>query len=161
LVLMCTIGCDQTTKHLARTELGSHQNWISSGGIVELVLAENPGAFLSLGHWLPDFARASIFVLAVGALLLGLLVYLIRSGAGVDRITFIGLSLLCAGGISNLIDRIMRNGRVTDFVVIRVGPLHTGVFNAADVAIVGGIAILIIAYFYNYRRSLRAASEDK
>src|SRR5437870_3973713 len=94
LVLMCTIGCDQTTKHLARTELGSHQNWISRGGIVELVLAENPGAFLSLGHWLPDFARTSIFVIAVGVLLLGLLVYLIRSGAGVDRITFISLSLL-------------------------------------------------------------------
>ena len=159
LVLLCTIGCDQATKHLARKSLGSNQTWMSSGGVVELVLAENPGAFLSLGHFLPEVVRASIVVLAVGALLVSLLIYLVRSGARVDWLTFAGLALTCAGGFSNLIDRVTRAGRVTDFVVLRFGPLHTGVFNAADVAIVTGISLLLLACFLNARRPAEAIKE--
>jgi signal peptidase II len=151
LVLLCTIGCDQTTKHLARVGLSSHQSWISAGGVIQLVLAENPGAFLSLGHWFPEALRALIFILAVGALLFGLFWYLVRSGPAVDWLTFAGLALVCAGGFSNLIDRVARKGSVTDFMVLRFGPVHTGVFNAADVAIVTGISIFVAAYFINQR----------
>ena len=56
---------------------------------------------------------------------------------------FIGLSLVVAGGMSNLLDRIFRNGQVTDFAIIQIGPFHTGVFNAADVLIMIGIGVII------------------
>src|ERR1035438_9878929 len=49
LVLVCTVGCDQATKHFARTELSQMAPQALPGGFVELTLAENPGAFLSLG----------------------------------------------------------------------------------------------------------------
>jgi signal peptidase II len=52
--------------------------------------------------------------------------------------------------MSNLTDRFVRHGLVTDFMVVRVGPLHTGVFNLADFAVVVGMLILLA--------SLRAGS---
>jgi len=46
-----------------------------------------------------------------------------------------------AGGISNLIDRILW-GSVVDFMSVGVGPLRTGIFNVADVAVMIGIALI-------------------
>jgi len=41
-----------------------------------------------------------------------------------------------------LIDRVTRQGLVTDFMVLRVGPFQTGVFNVADVMVMIGVALL-------------------
>jgi signal peptidase II len=46
------------------------------------------------------------------------------------------------GGASNLIDRVVRDGRVVDFLQIGIGDLRTGIFNVADAAIVLGLACL-------------------
>jgi signal peptidase II len=56
---------------------------------------------------------------------------------------FIGLCLLTGGGLGNLIDRISNNGAVTDFLRLGIGPLRTGIFNLADVAIVSGVLMLL------------------
>ena len=61
----------------------------------------------------------------------------------------LGLALLIAGGLGNLLDRVARpGGRVVDFAQLglQLGPidLRTGVFNVADLAIVGGAALLAI-----------------
>jgi signal peptidase II len=48
-----------------------------------------------------------------------------------------------AGGASNWIDRAVR-GSVVDFMNVGIGPVRTGVFNVADVAIMLG-AVLIVA----------------
>jgi signal peptidase II len=141
-LLACTVGCDQASKHLARTRLSESNPVMLSGGVIELRLAENPGSFLSLGALLPDTLRFAVFTLGVGTGLLGLTLYL----TGQTRIAlmrFIGLSLVTAGGISNLLDRILRHGLVTDFATIRIGPLHTGVFNVADVLIMIGIGLIV------------------
>ena len=47
--------------------------------------------------------------------------------------------------MSNLVDRFVWHGLVTDFMVVRVGPLHTGVFNLADFAIVVGVLVLVVS----------------
>jgi signal peptidase II len=141
LVLVCTAGCDQLTKHVARTELGLLGFTTLGGRLIEFCLAENPGAFLGLGSSFPRAARSALTVcvsLGLGCLL----VYLLRTPR-LRLVSFVGLALIWAGGISNLIDRFARQGLVTDFMVLRVGPLHTGVFNLADFAIVVGILILV------------------
>jgi signal peptidase II len=141
LVLVCTAGCDQVTKHIARTSLGQMGSATLGGRFIEFSLAENPGAFLGLGASFPQAARSALTVCA--SLGLGcLLVYLLRTPR-LRFVSFVGLSLIWAGGISNLIDRFARHGLVTDFMVLRVGPLHTGVFNLADFAIVVGMLILL------------------
>ena len=46
--------------------------------------------------------------------------------------------MIALGGAGNLIDRVFRDGHVVDYLVVNVGPLHTGVFNLADIAITLG-----------------------
>ena len=142
LILVSTAGCDQVTKHFARTQLNQFEPAALAGGFIELVLAENPGAFLSLGASLPKAARAGLFTAGIGVGLVLLLIYLFRAVA-LPWLSFLGLGLIWAGGMSNLFDRFIRHGLVTDFILIRAGPFHTGVFNVADVAIVAGTVILI------------------
>jgi signal peptidase II len=56
------------------------------------------------------------------------------------------LALFVAGGASNWIDRVTR-GSVVDFLNVGVGPLRTGVLNVADVAIMLGAGVIVIATF--------------
>src|ERR1035438_2912273 len=152
LVLLCTLGCDQATKHFARAELSQLAPQALPGGFVELTLAENPGAFLSLGASLPASIRGGLLTLAVGLGLAILLAFLL-GGARLRRLSFVGLTLILAGGTSNLVGRLARHGSVTDFMVIRAGPFHTGIFNGADLAIVAGALMLVL--------SLRGISRDR
>jgi len=48
-------------------------------------------------------------------------------------------------GVSNLIDRIMRDN-VIDFLNVGFGALRTGVFNIADVSALLGVFILAFTY---------------
>jgi len=145
LVLVCTAGCDQVSKHVARAELGQMGSGTGTlpGRFIEFTLAENPGAFLSLGASFPQAARTALTVCLTFGLAF-LLAFLVRT-PGLRLVSFLGLALIWAGGISNLIDRFARHGLVTDFIVVRAGPLHTGVFNLADVAVVVGMVILLIS----------------
>jgi signal peptidase II len=149
LVLAGTAGCDQAAKHLARTELNPAASVTFPGHFLEFTLAENPGAFLNLGASLPGDARVAILGVGVSLGLAFLLAYLVRA-PGLRWLSFLGLALVWAGGVSNLIDRFIRHGRVTDFMVVRAGPLHTGVFNLADFAVMTGIVLFVV--------SLRAGS---
>jgi signal peptidase II len=132
---------DRATKACAASSLADRPPIRFLGGAVELVLSENTGGFLSLGGGLPTVARYAVFVVLVGAGLAAAAVWLARTPSlGPARSA--AAAAILAGGVSNLLDRVAR-GRVVDFVILRAGPLHTGVFNLADVAILVGAAILL------------------
>jgi signal peptidase II len=120
LVLVCTAGCDQATKHFARTEFSQREFSKLPGHFIEFTLAENRGAFLSLGDSLPMAAR-SILIAGMGFALILLLLYLLNTQS-LRWSSFLGPALIWAGGMSNLLDRVARHGLVTDFMVVRVGP---------------------------------------
>src|SRR5215469_13419179 len=123
LTLVGTAGCDQTSKHIARSELGQTGFVRLPGDLGELRLAENPGSFLSLGHSLPTSLRITVFTIGAGVAMLGLLAYL-AFWCRLSLLSFAGLGLVWAGGISNLIDRVTRHGLVSDFIFLRVGPFQ-------------------------------------
>ncbi|HSU52611.1 MAG TPA: signal peptidase II [Candidatus Dormibacteraeota bacterium] len=138
-LFICTAGCDQASKHLARTVLTESQATVLPGGFIELRLAQNPGAFLSLGGALPKQTRAAfIGLIAVG--LAGLATWLLMAPT-FNCLSFFSLGIVWAGGTSNLIDRFAFQGSVTDFIFVHLGPFHTGIFNVADLAVVAGIAL--------------------
>lgn len=56
-------------------------------------------------------------------------------------------SLICAGALSNLFDRVWYGG-VIDFIVIHYKDWVWPVFNVADCAIVGGVLILLFVVTY-------------
>jgi signal peptidase II len=64
-----------------------------------------------------------------------------------SRGELLGASLMLAGGIGNLIDRVFRDGTVIDFLHLGTAQIGTGIFNVADVAITAGVAVLAIVHF--------------
>jgi signal peptidase II len=138
------IGCDQVTKHAATTVLagGPERSYLSD--TVRLDYAENAGGFLSVGAELPPRVRQVIFTFGTGLVLLVLAIATASDrSAGPFRV---GVVLFVAGGASNWIDRVLR-GTVVDFLNVGVGPLRTGVFNVADVAIMVGAGLVVIGVF--------------
>lgn len=144
LALVAFLGCDQATKALARDALASSPPVSLLGGAVRFQYAENPGAFLSLGAGLSPQWRFLLGVVFSGAALAALAVFAARS-AQLSKVQRLGLGLVVAGGLGNLIDRIANDGRVVDFVSVGIGPLRTGIFNIADVAITAGVLAAMVA----------------
>lgn len=140
VLLVAAIGCDQTAKQMARESLASNLPVSLLNGLVRLEYTENPGAFLSLGAGLPDDIRFLLLVVLTSLFLGLVLIFLLRS-ALLSTVQTIGLSLLVAGGSGNLLDRVLNEGAVVDFVSVGIGSLRTGVFNLADLAIVFGLVL--------------------
>jgi len=141
ILLLSTVGCDRVTKHFAQG-LENSPPRIFLGGTLRFEYAENPGAFLNLGSNWPSFLRTGVLTFGVGiGLAISALLAWRRHWGGPF---LMGLALVWAGGASNFIDRVFR-GRVVDFMVLQAGPLETGVFNMADIAIVLGAALLLVA----------------
>lgn len=144
LVLLGSVGCDQATKVVARQHLDGRGTLTYLGDTFRLTYAENHGAFLGMGSSLPDWARTLIFTVLVGAVLLGLLVWVLRT-SDISTRAVVAASLVIGGGIGNLIDRIAFDGGVTDFMNMGIGSLRTGIFNVADVWIMAGVFLLALA----------------
>jgi len=144
-VLLCAVGCDQVAKTIARASLAASPPVSLLDDCVRLELAQNRGAFLSLGEGLPAVVRYLLFVVLVGGALAVTLVFTLRL-RGADPVQLVALSLLTGGGIGNLIDRLVHDGAVVDFVSVGVGPLRTGIFNVADAAITLGVLLLLIPW---------------
>ena len=60
-----------------------------------------------------------------------------------ERRQVVLLGLIFAGGLGNLLDRVLF-GFVRDFMIVGVGGLRTGVFNMADFAITTGALLLVL-----------------
>lgn len=149
-----TLVLDQWTKWIARGSLSAISEVRVLGDFLRLQHAENPGAFLSLGAQMGDHARFGIFTVLVFVFLIWATVMLVRKAAHANWAFILGWTFLIAGGIGNLIDRVDK-GTVTDFLVMGVGPLQTGVFNIADIAISGGI--IVVLFWAREGAELRAA----
>lgn len=65
----------------------------------------------------------------------------------------LGISLVFAGGVGNLIDRIIHHGSVVDFINIGIGSFRTGIFNIADVAIMGGSIFLFLLALHKQKEN--------
>jgi signal peptidase II len=148
LVLVATlmvgcVGCDQLSKGLARAQLSLGENHSYLGDTFRIIHVENPGAFLGLGANLPAPIRIAVFQGAISLVVLALL-WMAAFRREVRPWQVVGFTLLAASGIGNLIDRLLNDGRVTDFLNLGIGALRTGIFNLADVFGMFGFVILLL-----------------
>jgi len=127
---------DQATKWWILNHVMYPPRVIPVTGFFNLVLGFNTGVSFGLFGEAPAWLLMA-FILPMVA---GLLVWMTRTDS---RLTAIALGLVVGGAFGNLLDR-LRHGAVTDFLDFYVGAYHWPAFNFADVAIVSGVALLLI-----------------
>lgn len=140
LLLILCVGCDQLTKDAAHQYLAFQppHSWFHD--TVRLQYAENAGAFLSFGGGFSERARVLLFQVFPALCLLVLTMVLVVQP--IPSTTVVAWSLVLSGGLGNLVDRVMNDGRVIDFMNLGIGSLRTGIFNVADICITIGVLVL-------------------
>lgn len=140
-VLVLGLGLDQVTKLLVlqNLPLGSHVSIIS--GFFNLVHVHNKGAAFSLLNSISVEFTRPFFIITTG-LVLGVVGYFWWRLPKTSWPAALGYSLIMAGAVGNLIDRV-RLGEVVDFLDFYWGRYHWPAFNVADSLVCLGAAILV------------------
>ena len=138
LFLVALVVADQLTKLWARTSLVDGPIAITSN--IKLQLLHNPGVAFSLPVPLN-------FTIILSIIFIGLLVKFIIERRNVGAAESVAVTLLTAGAIGNLIDRIAFRA-VTDFVSVGNFP----VFNVADAMITISLLMVLVGGFLRETR---------
>lgn len=156
-IIPAVLVVDRLTKWWAEAVLPGNPREIL-GGLMPLTLAYNTGAAfgLSVGEdsrWL---------FIPVTFVALVLLVLLFRQAEDADRIRHVSLSLILAGALGNLYDRIFYSRGVVDFFgPVDLGFWHFPIFNVADISITCGAILLAVSFWQEERREKdRAAAQE-
>ncbi len=131
LLAAAVIVCDQVTKAAVVATLAEGESRRLIGDVLRLSHIRNTGAAFGMFPGL-----GGLFGLAA---LVGVIVFAAIVVRRPPFWTGIGASLVAAGAIGNLIDRLFRTGGVVDFVDFRFWPA----FNVADSSIFVGAFVLL------------------
>jgi signal peptidase II len=107
----------------------------------EFRYSENPGAAFGLLRDIP--AAQYLFIVVALGIAVGAFFYVKRAAVARPLRVAAELGLVVGGAIGNAIDRVAF-GRVTDFVVWKIGTHEWQTFNVADAALVVGIIGLFL-----------------
>ena len=143
LVAALTLAIDQANKLWLMNvyDIAARQP-LRLAPIFDVVFAKNPGISYSLLSAHSPGARWALVAFTLAATI-GIGIWLWRTPT---RVPAIGLGLVLGGALGNAIDR-FAYGWVADFYYFHVGGFHWYVFNLADVAIVVGVALLLVDSF--------------
>ena len=144
LSLTLMIGCDLGTKQIAYNHLKDQPIKSYLGGTLNFLFTENDGGMLSFGSQLHDDIKLLIFRLFVTIILIIMFLYIVMK-KDIDKFRYLSFSLILGGGIGNLLERFFNDGKVTDFIVIEIMGVHSGIFNFADMFITFGVILLILS----------------
>ncbi len=143
-VLGANIFCDQITKIYARNNFQGNETIKVIGNFFQIRYAENNGAFLSLGNNLPQPLKNIVMIILPLCIIASVLIYIYMKN--IPLAENILICCILGGGISNLTDRIIFDGYVTDFLYFEIWKLHTGILNVADISVTFGALFLLILY---------------
>jgi signal peptidase II len=144
---MVIVAVDQATKAMVRASVPIHDSVTVIPGFFNITHALNSGAAFGILDG-ADFPYKTVVIAVIAtAALIGVGMYA-ASLSHHQLIARIGLALIVGGAAGNLIDRVLYDGRVTDFLNLGVGNLRTGIFNIADVVEV--IGVLLFALYVQF-----------
>ena len=148
---------DQITKAAIVKNFLLHDSHTVMDGFFNIVYVMNPGAAFG---FLADMSETFryLFFIGITVLVMMLIIYYIVKIESQNRLYVISLTLIFAGAVGNLIDRI-RFGAVVDFLDFYIGTAHWPAFNVADSSITIG-AVLIVWGMIRKRRE-DAVSPEK
>lgn len=153
------VAIDQVIKIYIHTHFSLGESIAVIEGYFNLTYVRNPGAafgFLSESH--PTFR--DIFFLAMPPVAMVVILAILRGVPQDDHWQIVALSFVFGGAIGNYIDRV-RFRFVIDFLDFHWRHKYTWpAFNIADMAIVGGVMVLmVLMYFEGKAEHAKAQAE--
>ncbi len=132
LTVLAVVAVDQATKTYAERHFALHPVVV---GPIRFVEVRNSGVAFSLGVGHPLLVGVVATLVGAAVALWGL--------RRPSRLSRAAASLVVAGAVSNLLDRVVRHNRgaVIDWIQLPYWP----VFNLADAAVTVGIVLLVVA----------------
>jgi signal peptidase II len=150
------VALDQWTKWLVRENIPFASQWLPEGlewlmPYARLVYWHNTGAAFGM------FQDGALVFTVLAFVVIGAILFYYPQIESEGWMFQLALSLQLAGATGNLIDRLLHDGKVTDFISIGTFP----VFNVADSAITIGTAVLILGVWLSERAEKQAQAESE
>ena len=128
---------DQLLKHLIASKFVLHEVFYAIPNFFYITYVKNTG-----GAW-SVFSSIPYGLVIINVLFLGLFIWYIDKKEKFNFTEVLYFGLILGWVLGNLMDRIFLNG-VIDYIGIQVFSYHYPIFNFADIAIVVGMALIII-----------------
>ena len=149
-IVVVWVALDQFTKSLVLGQVIGEQFAGPFLGLVDFRLVHNTGAAWGIFEGNPS--ALGVFSLVVCALLLA---YFAWQRNETNLVQTIGIGLIVAGGIGNVIDRFVQ-GYVTDFIEFSF--FDFPVFNVADIGVTCGFVLLFVGLALSWREESKDES---
>ncbi len=140
------VALDQWTKWLVRVNIVLGDTWLPESlawlsPYARIVNWYNTGAAFGM------FQNGSVIFATLAFIVIGALIYYFPQVDKKDWTLRLAMSMQLAGASGNLIDRLMQDGKVTDFLSVGTFP----VFNVADASISVGTVVLLLGVYLQER----------
>ena len=150
LLIFILIAADQLTKAIVAQKIPFLNSRTVIPGFFNLTQIRNRGAIFGFFSQSGSQPLYIILTLASLAALVFVIFYFFKTPVS-ERLLIISLSLILAGALGNMIDRIFR-GYVIDFMDFYIKKWHWPSFNIADASITIGAILIIFIFFFRKGR---------
>lgn len=150
IIALVLIALDQLSKWIIVTKMYIGQSFPIIENVFYITSHRNRGAawgILEGQMW---------FFYIVTVIVVGVLIYFLRTWAKGKTMLSIGISFMIGGAVGNFIDRLFR-GEVVDFIDVYIFSYNYPIFNIADSALVIGVILMVIQIL----KEEKAAKKEK
>lgn len=151
LISVLVVVIDQASKYAVVQNIEEGQMIPVIDNFFYLTLHRNPGAawgILQNARW--------FFLIMVPVVTLIVLYMMIKNKSTFLRLI---LAIILGGAVGNYIDRVAV-GKVTDFLLFYIGSYDFPIFNAADIFLTCGTALLAVYILFFYREPVKKETAD-
>jgi signal peptidase II len=144
-VVIFVLFLDRWTKWLIDTRLLLNQTISVIDDFFNITYVRNTGVAFGILDSLQSSLKGTLLAILTVAAIIAVIVYSLRTPVN-QRLLQVGLSLILAGALGNLYDRV-NYGYVIDFIEVYFRDYRWPSFNVADSAITMGVALLALELF--------------
>lgn len=141
LVVGIILILDQITKMVVNQRIGLHESIPVIDSFFHLTHVRNTGAAFGLLAQMPAWFRRPFFLLTT-ALAVVVLLFFLRRTPDATPLFVTAIAAILGGAMGNLIDRLVHDGEVIDFLDLHWQGYHWPAFNVADSCITLGVIAL-------------------
>ena len=151
VLVALTLVLDRSTKALIQSRLTLNESISVIDGLLNITYVRNTGVAFGIFSSITSPAKSILLSLFTAVAAIVVVIYSVRSPVR-NRLLQVALSLILAGALGNLFDRISY-GYVVDFIEVYFRSYQWPSFNIADSAITTGVVLLAFEIIRNETES--------